>query len=110
MLTRLRTYVPVHVTAVLRLGSMLAAGTAHAQALVKVTPIGSRSGELCAQDRALLFEDPTVFESSMNRATPLTRWSRGLARCTRSCCRMRMSITSAAAGRFAAAAPAPLPP
>jgi len=33
---------------------------AHAQAgLVKVTPIGSHPGELCARDRALLFEDPT---------------------------------------------------
>src|SRR4029450_12485823 len=28
-------------------------------ALVKVTPLGSRPGELCARDRAILFEDPT---------------------------------------------------
>src|SRR5436309_9934415 len=28
-------------------------------ALVKVTPLGSHSGELCRNDRALLFEDPT---------------------------------------------------
>src|SRR3989475_12302856 len=27
--------------------------------LVKVTPFGSHSGELCRNDRALLFEDPT---------------------------------------------------
>jgi hypothetical protein len=27
--------------------------------LVKVTPLGSHSGELCRNDRALLFEDPT---------------------------------------------------
>ena len=27
--------------------------------LVKVTPIGSHAGELCARDRAFLFEDPT---------------------------------------------------
>src|SRR5262249_48817616 len=27
--------------------------------LVKVTPIGQRNGEFCAQDRAILFEDPT---------------------------------------------------
>src|SRR5262245_44046299 len=27
--------------------------------LVKVTPIGQRTGEFCAQDRAILFEDPT---------------------------------------------------
>jgi L-ascorbate metabolism protein UlaG (beta-lactamase superfamily) len=46
------------VTALL-VGSMLSAGQAHAQALVKVTPLGSHSGELCARDRALLFEDPT---------------------------------------------------
>lgn len=26
---------------------------------VKITPIGQRTGELCARDRALLFEDPT---------------------------------------------------
>jgi hypothetical protein len=26
---------------------------------VKVTPLGSRTGNFCAQDRALLFEDPT---------------------------------------------------
>ena len=31
---------------------------AEAQA-VKVTPIGQRTGEFCAQDRAILFEDPT---------------------------------------------------
>ncbi len=30
-----------------------------AQSVVKVTPLGSHSGELCARDRALLFEDPT---------------------------------------------------
>jgi len=27
--------------------------------LVKVTPLGSHTGELCRNDRALLFEDPT---------------------------------------------------
>ncbi len=26
--------------------------------VVKVTPLGSHAGELCARDRALLFEDP----------------------------------------------------
>src|SRR6185295_13414841 len=29
------------------------------QAMVKVTPLGSHAGELCARDRAILFEDPT---------------------------------------------------
>src|SRR5947207_13017439 len=28
-------------------------------ALVKVTPLGSHAGELCRNDRAVLFEDPT---------------------------------------------------
>src|SRR5438093_1555198 len=28
-------------------------------ALVKVTPLGSHAGELCRNDRAMLFEDPT---------------------------------------------------
>jgi hypothetical protein len=27
--------------------------------IVKVTPLGSQTGNFCAQDRALLFEDPT---------------------------------------------------
>src|SRR5262249_48628482 len=34
------------------------AGLAEAQT-VKVTPLGSRTGEFCSPDRALLFEDPT---------------------------------------------------
>lgn len=38
----------------------VAAALAWAQAgTVKVTPLGSRTGNFCAQDRALLFEDPT---------------------------------------------------
>jgi hypothetical protein len=36
----------------------LAAWPAAAQN-VKITPLGSHQGELCAQDRATLFEDPT---------------------------------------------------
>ena len=32
---------------------------ARAQGLVRVTPLGSHDGELCVQDRAMLFEDPT---------------------------------------------------
>ena len=31
---------------------------AQASGLVKITPLGSHSGELCRNDRALLFEDP----------------------------------------------------
>src|ERR1700694_1135891 len=59
MLTRRLTHAPVYVTTALLLGSILVASTAQAQALVKVTPLGSHSGELCFRDRALLFEDPT---------------------------------------------------
>jgi len=41
--------------------TILTATIARAQssALVKVTPLGSHAGELCRNDRALLFEDPT---------------------------------------------------
>jgi beta-lactamase family protein len=45
--------------AVLIIGTLLSEGTVEAQAVVKITPIGSHPGELCARDRALLFEDPT---------------------------------------------------
>jgi L-ascorbate metabolism protein UlaG (beta-lactamase superfamily) len=34
-------------------------GTAHGQGLVRVTPLGSHDGELCSDDRAMIFEDPT---------------------------------------------------
>jgi L-ascorbate metabolism protein UlaG (beta-lactamase superfamily) len=43
-------------------GIMLASALAVAPALaqnVKITPLGSHEGELCANDRATLFEDPT---------------------------------------------------
>src|SRR5262245_14418559 len=36
----------------------IASNVANAQN-VKITPIGQRTGEFCAQDRAMLFEDPT---------------------------------------------------
>src|SRR5438067_13695849 len=38
---------------------MTMAGKIAESANVKVTPIGQRTGEFCAQDRAILFEDPT---------------------------------------------------
>ena len=50
---------PARVAAALVLGLIVSEPTARAQALVKVTPLGSHAGELCRQDRALLFEDPT---------------------------------------------------
>jgi hypothetical protein len=37
---------------------LAACNVAHA-ANIKVTPVGQRTGEFCAQDRAILFEDPT---------------------------------------------------
>jgi L-ascorbate metabolism protein UlaG (beta-lactamase superfamily) len=40
------------------LATILSLSTALAQA-VKITPLGSHTGELCENDRALLFEDPT---------------------------------------------------
>jgi len=36
-----------------------AVGNGQSSGLVKVTPLGSHTGELCRNDRALLFEDPT---------------------------------------------------
>ncbi|MGQ0735870.1 MAG: MBL fold metallo-hydrolase [Acidobacteriota bacterium] len=41
-------------------GAVLSGTVAGGQnGLVKITPLGSHAGELCARDRALLFEDPT---------------------------------------------------
>src|SRR5688572_33088440 len=41
-------------------GLLSCGGTAYGQnTLVKATPLGSHAGELCARDRAILFEDPT---------------------------------------------------
>lgn len=45
--------------AVLFAALLVFARDAHAQGLVKVTPLGSHDGELCSRDRAMLFEDPT---------------------------------------------------
>jgi L-ascorbate metabolism protein UlaG (beta-lactamase superfamily) len=44
----------------LLLGLVLAAGVPAASAqTVKITPLGSHTGELCDRDRAMIFEDPT---------------------------------------------------
>ena len=57
---------------------LLAAFPAIAQN-VKITPIGSHPGELCANDRAIIFEDPTgvrfLYDAAQN-ASPrrLRRW------------------------------------
>jgi glyoxylase-like metal-dependent hydrolase (beta-lactamase superfamily II) len=41
------------------LAALVAVCTAAEAQHVKVTPIGQRTGDFCAQDRAILFEDPT---------------------------------------------------
>jgi L-ascorbate metabolism protein UlaG (beta-lactamase superfamily) len=40
-------------------GALAGAWTVAEAQTVKVTPVGQRTGEFCAQDRAILFEDPT---------------------------------------------------
>ena len=47
------------IAALIIVSSVPADSRARAQALVKVTPLGSHDGELCSADRAILFEDPT---------------------------------------------------
>ena len=51
----------------------IAAQSAFAQE-VKVTPLGSHDGELCPQDRALIFEDPNgtriLFDAGRTVAGP----------------------------------------
>ena len=46
------------IVAALAVSLILPAASATAQS-VKVTPLGSHAGGLCANDRALLLEDPT---------------------------------------------------
>ena len=59
MLPRGMKLLPASVSAMFLLAFNLS-GTVGAQTtLVKVTPLGSHPGELCLEDRALLFEDPS---------------------------------------------------
>ena len=44
---------------ILLLGALALAASATCAQNVKITPLGSHEGELCANDRATLFEDPT---------------------------------------------------
>src|SRR5256885_1809381 len=44
---------------VLLLGAAASRPAAQGSGLVKITPLGSHAGELCRNDRAMLFEDPT---------------------------------------------------
>ena len=55
-----RTYCGVTVAALVILAVTAGSASLSGQAaLVKVTPLGSHPGELCARDRAIIFEDPT---------------------------------------------------
>ena len=98
---------PVCAAAALLLGSFCFARTANGQALVKVTPLGSHSGELCAQDRALLFEDPTGVRILYDQASRRTRPTRGSVMSTSFSCRTRIPITSALRERITEGARAP---
>src|SRR4051812_8393370 len=73
----------------------LAAAPALAQT-VKVTPLGSHDGELCAFDRALIFEDPdgtrVLYDAGRTVRAPAMR---GSARSTPSSSRMCTATTSA---------------
>ena len=44
---------------------------------VKITPLGQRTGDLCARDRALIFEDPTgvriLYDPGVYRKRPPSR-------------------------------------
>src|SRR5262245_48586522 len=57
---RIRWEAPVqHFLARAMVLAILAAASAASAQNVKVTPLGSHAGELCARDRATIFEDPT---------------------------------------------------
>lgn len=56
---RVRSFVVVAPFLVLFWVSYGTVANGQPSALVKVTPLGSHTGELCRNDRALLFEDPT---------------------------------------------------
>lgn len=49
----------MRITAVICASAVLAFATPALAQNVKITPIGSHPGELCANDRAIVFEDPT---------------------------------------------------
>ena len=65
--------------------AFMAATFAHAAAPgnVKVTPLGSHDGELCPQDRAMIFEDPNgtrvLYDPGRTVAHPRPSTSRATA-------------------------------
>lgn len=57
---------------------------------VKITPIGSHPGELCANDRALVFEYPTgvrfLYDPAHNVTGATIRdWARSISCCSPTC-------------------------
>jgi hypothetical protein len=70
---------------------------AHGQdGLVKLTPLGSHPGELCARDRAILFEDPTGVRILYDPGFMVDETDPRLGEIHACCCRMRTTITLAA--------------
>ena len=60
MLTQRMTHATVCVTAALLLGSILSARSAHAQALVKVTPLGSLTVAVATHEGDTVYDPLTV--------------------------------------------------
>lgn len=57
---------------------------------VKITPVGSHAGELCANDRAIIFEDPTgvrfLYDPAHNvPAATIHGWARSTWCCSPTC-------------------------
>src|SRR5207249_11202819 len=54
-----RTHAAVVVALLLVAAALPSRAAAQGAGLVKITPLGSHAGELCRNDRAMVFEDPT---------------------------------------------------
>jgi len=54
-----RTHAVIAVALLLVMAALPSRLAAQGAALVKITPLGSHAGELCRNDRAIVFEDPT---------------------------------------------------
>ena len=64
---------------------------------VKITPVGSHPGELCANDRATIFEDPTGVRILYDAGTHRDRRGRSAARRrSMSCCSATRTATTSA--------------
>lgn len=68
---------------------------------VKITPIGSNPGELCAKDRAIIFGDPTGYVFFMILpimwpAEMIRAWVRFIWCCSRTCVKLRPASRTAA--------------